>query len=135
MRRATKLFIAGELACAAAAFLFARADLLDATARGHARNVWDVSVLGSTLGIDVYPHAPGEAGFVEAWYRTPTSEDPELLWRIYGATALPRTFDPAEPVTHPWSCLTQICPPLHPVPEPTPDPEPWMPWVEPPVDA
>ena len=135
MRRATKLFIAGELVCAATAVVFARADLHDATARGTYPNVWDADIAGYTLGLDVFPHRPGEAGFAELWYHTPTSEDPTLVGRIYGAAALPGTPVPAQPEGEPGLCRTVLCPPLHPAPAPAPTPEPWVPWAEPPLDA
>ncbi len=98
-------------------------------------NVWNADVAGYALGLDVFPHQSGEAGFAELWYRTPTSDDPTLLGRIYGAAALPGTPAPVQPEGDPGLCRTVICPPLHPAPPLTATPEPWVPWVEPPLDA
>jgi hypothetical protein len=122
MRRATKFLICWQTACAVAAFPLIHADIVDATSRGKGRDVVDVGLNGYEFGIDIHVHAPGDAGFLEAWYRTPISENSIPLGRIYGAAALP-----GRPAPHPAGSQR--------TPAPTPTSKPWVPWMEPPTDA
>lgn len=59
------------------------------TSTGHDRELYDISLPGIDIGIDVIPAKAGEAGYLEAWWFRHTADDITVLFAIPGAAALP----------------------------------------------
>ena len=71
------------------AVLGVRPRLIALTSTGAARGLYDLSVPGLDLGIDVYPAKPGRAGYLEVWYAPHGADGITILFAIPGAAALP----------------------------------------------
>jgi hypothetical protein len=72
--------------------------------QAHSGALWRAKVPGFDLGLDAYPAAPGEAGYIELWaYVYPYDDDgSQTLLYLFGTPALPlepplRAAPPAEP--------------------------------------
>lgn len=66
-----------------------RPQIVALTSTGQDRELYDVSVLGFDLGIDVIPAKAGQAGYLEAWWFPHDADDITILFAIPGAPALP----------------------------------------------
>lgn len=66
-----------------------RPQILTMTSTGQDRELYDVSVLGFDVGIDVIPAKAGQAGYLEAWWFPHDADDIMILFAIPGAPALP----------------------------------------------
>ena len=57
------------------------------TAAGPPRALWRATLLGLDIGVDAWPAAPEQGGYVEMWYAPHDAEDNVPLLRLPGAPA------------------------------------------------
>lgn len=75
---------------AAIAFLsLVRPQILAITSTGQDRELYDVSLPGLDIGIDIIPAKVGQAGYLEAWWFPHNADDITILFAIPGAAAVP----------------------------------------------
>lgn len=66
-----------------------RPQIVTLTSTGHDRELYDISLPGIDIGIDVIPAKAGQAGYLEAWWFPHNADDSTILVAIPGAPALP----------------------------------------------
>jgi hypothetical protein len=57
------------------------------TAAGPPRTLWRAALLGLDIGVDAWPAAPEQGGYIEMWYAPHDAEDNVPLLRLPGAPA------------------------------------------------
>jgi hypothetical protein len=75
---------------------YMRPHIMQLTSTGTARGLYDLSVPGLDLGIDVIPATVGHAGYLEVWCYPHGADDITILFVIPGAPPLPVSIDTIE---------------------------------------